>query len=71
MHETWALSHCPVGNRSGQFRPQLIVQSFISRERSDLMVLSSNMGQIFFFVILRNVHHTFGRAVMSPDNQVN
>jgi hypothetical protein len=71
MHETWALSHCPVGNRSGQFRPQLIVHSFIARERSDLMVFSSNMGQIFFFVILREVRHTFDRAVMSPDKQEN
>lgn len=71
MHKTRALSHCPVGNRSGQFRPQLIVQSFMSRERSDLMEFSSNKGQIFFFVILRKVRHTFDRAVMSPDTQVN
>lgn len=59
MHQTWVLSHCPVGNRSGQFRPQLIDQSFISRERSDLMVFSSNMGQIFFFVILLKLRYIF------------
>jgi len=29
------------------------------------------MGQIFFFVILRKVRHTFDRAVMSLDVQVN
>jgi hypothetical protein len=71
MHEIWALSHCPVGNKSGQFRPWLTVQSFISRERTGLMVFSSNMGQIFFFLILRTVRHTFDRAVMSPDSHVN
>jgi hypothetical protein len=70
-HETWALSHSPVGNRSGQFRPWLIVQSFMSRERTDLMVFPSNMGQIFFFLILRTVRHTSDRAVMSPDSHVN
>ena len=71
MHKTWALSHCPVGNRSGQFRFYLIVQSFISRERSDLVIFSGNKGQIFFFVILRKVRRTFDRAVMSPDKLMN